>query len=1193
MSAMGFLKKSGLSVCMVAVLVLAWGVSSASALSPWWHVNSGARPSSLRAGVARDEVQEVRVSATEGRFVLIGPEFKLAFFEWNATHEEVQQGLEGVYGAGNVEVTGGPGDETGSKPYAITFTKELADKPVELINAAPSQFFLGCETATGPECRKEATVTEKSKGRADGLIVVTATNLGDANADAETTPVSIIDRLPAGLRATAIEGHAGAGTDEPGTVNCALGSLSCTFTGSLPPYDQVEIVVAVVVEGAVSGEQNEVSVSGGDASPATAKRPIVVSGSPGGFGVEGYELSPEEEGGASDTQAGSHMFQLTTTFTLDQTADANPVQLGKDLHFKLPPGLVGNPTPLPQCTLAQFNTIGVSVGGLNLCPAQTAIGAALITINLPGGQPGVNMPTFTFTVPVFNLQPSVGEPARFAFELFRAPVFLDTAVRTGGDYGVTVNVSNITQTAAFLKSEVTLWGVPGDPRHDGQRGWGCLHDARSKVFPEPCNASAALHPPPFLTLPTSCSGAPLQTSVEANSWLQPGSSVSSLATQPMPILDGCNRLPFAPTIGVTPDGQAGSTPTGLTVGVHVPQDLNLNAAGLSEANVKDTTVTLPAGVALNPAAADGLESCSEAQVALSTDAPVSCPESSKVGTVEIKSPSLPEPLLGAVYLAAQSQNPFGSLVALYIVAEDPTAGVLVKVAGEVKPDPVTGQLVSTFKNTPQLPFEDFKLHFFGGSRAPLSTPALCGAYTTTASIAPWSGNEPADSSSTFDIASGPSGTSCADPLPFDPSLTAGTTNIQAGGFSPFTMTVSREDGQQPIKTFQLHMPPGVSGLLTGVKLCGETEADAGTCGAESLIGETTVSVGDGGSPFAVTGGKVYITGPYEGAPFGVSVVVRAKAGPYDFGNVIVRGTIQVDPINAALTVTIDSTGPYKIPTILDGIPLQIRHINFTTTRPSFTFNPTDCDAMSVTGTMSSTEGTTAPLSVPFQVTNCAVLGFKPGFKVSTNGKTSRAKGASLGVKLTYPKAAFGSQANIKSVKVDLPKQLPSRLTTLQKACTAAQFQSNPASCPAASMVGHATAITPLIPVPLTGPAYFVSYGGAKFPELVIVLQGYGVTLDLHGETFINKAGITSSTFHTVPDAPVGSFELTLPQGPYSALAANGNLCQAKLKMPTAFVAQNGATIKQNTPIGVTGCAKKAKAKKTAKHGHGKHNKKGR
>ena len=323
------------------------------------------------------------------------------------------------------------------------------------------------------------------------------------------------------------------------------------------------------------------------------------------------------------------------------------------------------------------------------------------------------------------------------------------------------------------------------------------------------------------------------------------------------------------------------------------------------------------------------------------------------------------------------------------------------------------------------------------------------------------------------------------------------------------------------------------------------------------------------------------------------MVVRAKAGPYDLGKVIVRGTIAVDPITAALTVTVDGSGPYKIPTILDGIPLEIKHINFTTTRPGFTFNPTNCNPLSVTGSMSSTEGATAPLSVPFQVTNCAILGFKPGFKVSTSGKTSRANGASLNVKLTYPKAPFGSQANVKSVKVDLPRQLPSRLTTLQKACTAAQFQANPAVCPAASIVGHATAITPLIPVPLTGPAYFVSYGGAKFPELVIVLQGYGVTLNLHGETFINKAGITSSTFRTIPDAPVGSFELTLPEGKYSALGANANLCKVKggLKMPTAFTAQNGAVIKQSTPVGVSGCPK-AKAKtKTAKKASKGHKKK--
>jgi hypothetical protein len=249
--------------------------------------------------------------------------------------------------------------------------------------------------------------------------------------------------------------------------------------------------------------------------------------------------------------------------------------------------------------------------------------------------------------------------------------------------------------------------------------------------------------------------------------------------------------------------------------------------------------------------------------------------------------------------------------------------------------------------------------------------------------------------------------------------------------------------------------------------------------------------------------------------------------------------------------------------------------------------------LKITGSIQSDEGASSPVEVPFQVANCAVLAFKPGFAVSTSGKTSKADGASLSVKLTYPKAPFGSQANVKSVKVDLPKQLPSRLTTLQKACTAAQFEANPAGCPSASIVGHATAITPLIPVALTGPAYFVSYGGAKFPELVIVLQGYGVTLDLHGETFISKAGITSSTFRTIPDAPVGSFELTLPEGKYSALAANGNLCGKKLAMPTAFVGQNGMEIHESTKIAVTGCPKAKKKVKKKVKAHGRKGGKGK
>ena len=1179
-------------VIFAAVLLGCVSAPSAMALAPWWHLTSGTRPVRIQSGLAQNEVQQVTAEAGSLFGLNAGGQSVGNFesapyprgFLTKGTAANVQTALETVYGAGNVQVTGGP---AGVAPLVITSVNEDADVSVPPVDVAFS--FGGTVSAE--------VVT---KGRPDGKLVVMASNLGDANVDGSHTPVEITDHLPAGLRAVGIKAQAGleGGFLGRGPVKCTLAPLGCQFSGSLPPYDEIEVEIDVVAEPGGATGDNEARVSGGDAPSVSTSAPVTLGSAPPSFGVEDYELMPEEEGGTPTRQAGSHPFQLTTNLVLNQTIDAYPAALAKDLAFNLPPGLIGNPTPFPRCTLAQFDTPVATGEGLeeNLCPPTAAVGVAMVTVNaesIVAAFKGAG--AVTFSVPIFNLEPAVGEPARFGFlAAARAPVFLDASVRTGGDYGVTVHVSNITQTAAFIKNEVTFWGVPGDPRHDNQRGWACLYDAR-EVNAGPCNATGEIHPPPLLALPTSCSRSPLQTSVETDSWIAPGAFETFGATVPMPTMDGCNRLPFSSSISVVPDGLAGSTPTGLTVGVHVPQEEVLNPAGLAPADVKDTTVALPAGVALNPAGADGLLACSEAQIALSSDSVPSCPESSKVGTIEIHTPLLPNPLVGAAYLAAQTQNPFGSLVALYLVAQDPVSGTLVKLAGEVKPDPATGQLVSTFLNTPQLPFEDLALHFFGGSRAPLATPATCGSYTTTASIAPWSGNKTSQSSSTFQITSGPNGSPCASPLPFTPELTAGSLNLQAGGFTPFTTTMSRTDGSQALQGIQLHMPPGLSGLLSGVKLCDEANGNAGTCGPDSEIGETIVSVGVGGTPFSVKGGKVFITGPYQGAPFGLSIVNPAKAGPYDLEKntpcdcVVVRAKIEVDPITAALTIATDNTGPYKIPTILDGIPLQIQHVNVTVNRPGFTFNPTNCDPIKITGALASTEGASQGLSVPFQVTNCATLGFKPGFKVSTAGKTSRANGASLNVKLTYPKAPFGSQANIKSVKVDLPKQLPSRLTTLQKACTSTQFQANPAGCPAASIVGHATAITPLIPVPLTGPAYFVSYGGAKFPELVIVLQGYGVTLDLHGETFINKAGITSSTFHTVPDAPVGSFELTLPQGKYSALAANGNLCTSKLAMPTMFTAQNGATIKQSTPIGVTGCSKGKKAKK-AKHSKRKHGK---
>jgi hypothetical protein len=443
-------------------------------------------------------------------------------------------------------------------------------------------------------------------------------------------------------------------------------------------------------------------------------------------------------------------------------------------------------------------------------------------------------------------------------------------------------------------------------------------------------------------------------------------------------------------------------------------------------------------------------------------------------------------------------------------------------------------------------------------------------------LTPWSTPFTTDLSliSTFEVNTG-----CITPQ-FNPSFVAGTTNIQAGEYSPFTVSFGRQDADEFLNGLQMQMPPGLLGSLAGVPLCKEPQAAEGTCGQESLIGHTQVLTGPGQTPFLVTGGQVFLSESYKGAPFGLSIVVPAKAGPYTLsgttghGTVVVRAAINIDPHTAALTVTSD-----PLPTALDGIPLQLRVVNVTIDRPNFTLNPTNCDKLAITGTLTSKESAGVTVSSPYQVTNCAGLGFKPQFKVSTSGHTSRANGASLDARVIYPAGA--KLANIARVKVDLPKQLPSRLTTLQKACPAATFEANPAGCPVASVVGIAKASTPILPVGLSGPVYFVSNGGEAFPNLIVVLQGYGVRVDLVGDTFISRAGITSSTFNQVPDVPINSFELYLPQGLHSALAANGNLCTQRLTMPTAFVAQNGAVIHESTRIAVTGCGK-AKAARRAR-----------
>jgi hypothetical protein len=448
-------------------------------------------------------------------------------------------------------------------------------------------------------------------------------------------------------------------------------------------------------------------------------------------------------------------------------------------------------------------------------------------------------------------------------------------------------------------------------------------------------------------------------------------------------------------------------------------------------------------------------------------------------------------------------------------------------------------------------------------------PDTCGSYAASSQLTPWSSSTASEPTGAFAINQG-----CHGAL-FTPGFVAGTTSNQAGAFSPFTLSLSRGDQEQDLGGVSVTMPQGLLGSLKSVERCPEPQAAQGTCGAGSVIGHATATAGAGPDPVSVSG-QVFLTGPYKGAPFGLSIVVPAVAGPFNLGNVVVRAAISVDPRTAQIIVTSDS-----LPTILQGIPLQVKGVRVSIDRQAFMFNPTDCEPLNVGGTLTSTLGAQARVSSRFQAANCASLAFHPVFSVSTQARTSKKGGASLDVKVVYPQ---GPQANIRSVAVTLPKQLPSRLSTIQQACTEAAFAANPASCPAGSDIGIATARTPVLASPLTGPAYLVSHGGAAFPDVVVILQGEGVTLDLVGSVNIRKS-ITSSTFASVPDAPIGSFELSLPEGPHSALAAvlparaKGSLCGQKLTMPTTITGQNGAVVKQSTKIAVSGCAKARKAKK--------------
>jgi hypothetical protein len=1049
-------------------------------------------------------------------------------------------------------------------------------------------------------------------------------------------PVTVTDILPHGV--TAIEAGFGEhvslekdvwdcviapGVDENSVVSCvnnevlmphlAGGSGNPNDTNRGPNFDTQILIEAKVpnreiTEAEAKADPNRVSVAGGEApASASAEAPIEVGSNPGSFRFSNWDAWFSNANGTFDTQAGSHPYEATFSFNLASEDNHNEIGRfpvggeSREIDVELPSGFVGNPAVVPQCTRKQLDE--------RTCPKSSQVG--VITVTLVAG--------LVFHASVYNVVPPPGVTDEIGFEIEGIETVINTGVRTGSDYGLTSRTPNTPQRA-ITAVVLTLWGQPGDPSHNPWREPGPGGNSSGDGCPESQIASGRCASPgsgpPFLTLPTSCSG-PQPFSIRANTWQHPESwsepvTVFSHGSNGEPIgFTGCEHLSFEPTIGTSPDTDDADTPAGLSVEVKPPVGGLTTPEGLSTSDVTSTTVVLPEGVVINPGQAAGLQACQETaeQSGIGTENAPSCPSASKVGTVKIRTPlleaSAEKELEGSVYIL-QSNPP--ELHLLVAVSGD---GVNLKLIGIVRLNEATGRLTTTFGEQPeveandpflkghlrlpQLPFTDFKLSFSGGAQAALDTPTRCGTYTTSADFGPAATPFVADLFSEegrFAITSGPNGSGCpGSTLGFTPSMIAGSTTDQAGGFTSFSLLLSRPDDQQRVQALQFKTPEGLLGMISKVPLCGEAQANAGDCSSASQIGHTVVESGPGPYPLVIpepgqAPAPIYLTGSYKGAPYGLAIVVPLRVGPFTLPTQVVRAKIEVDPLTSQLTVTTD-----PLPQIISGVPADLRTINAVIDRAGFMFNPTSCEPRAFSGTAYGTEGAHAPISTPFQMGSCQALKFDPDLKVSTSGKTSRKNGASLDAKIVYPNVPLGynqasSQANIRSVKVDLPKQLPSRLTTLQKACTAAVFEANPANCPADSRVGSVSAVTPVLPVTLTGPAYFVSYGGAKFPELVFALQGYGVTIYVHGETFISKAGITSSTFHQIPDVPIYSFELKLPQGPYSALAANGNLCQSTLKMPTAFKAQNGAELHQTTPITTTGCPKhKAKKANTTKGKH--------
>ncbi|HTT94814.1 MAG TPA: hypothetical protein VMF55_09080 [Solirubrobacterales bacterium] len=977
-----------------------------------------------------------------------------------------------------------------------------------------------------------------------------ASNVGGASTSGE---VKIVDSLPAGITAS---------ENAPATIkvyvfnivsqeSCAVSTdrrtVTCATNEALPPGGQAVIDIPLNISSDIAGSTviNTVSVSGGGAGDASTSLPTLISAEtpPFGFlpGAQGIAASVAMEDGSPASQAGSTPFSLTLRAGFPVAFLPEGLIPGggavRNLSFSFPSGLVINPRLGEMCAQAQF---GEETGGIQ-CPASSQVGTVEVGSSFGRVSPEL------IGEPLYALEPAPGVPAELGFEV--GNVFVRVQGGLDGQFHLVGASREILQKIPIWEVRLRLWGNPSDPRHNPER-----------VGPSCPNGGCAVefHSTPFITMPTACSE-PLEISATAAPWDEApdreAATASTNITGPEEVpfrVTGCGRLAFAPAAQVRPTSVGAESPTGLVFHLHIPQTSNVS--GLATAALKKVKVDLPVGMTVNSAAATGLSACNPLQIAIGSSAPADCPDASKVGTAEVLSPLLASPLKGSLYLASQKSNPFGTLLALYLVVEG--EGIVVKLPGRVDADPVTGRLTVTFDNNPQLPFTDLTVTLNSGPRAALVTPPSCGTYGIKSELTSWASAVPVAMTSSFSVNEGCSGGG------FAPKLQAGAANPVAGRFSSFTLRVTREPGEQNLARIVATLPRGLVAKLAEVPLCPDAQAVSGDCPVASQVGTTNTGVGSGPSPLYIPeAGKaptaLYLAGPYHGAPYSLVAKVPAQAGPFDLGVITVRVALEVDPFSAEVTATSD-----PLPQILEGIPITYRDLRVEASRPEFVVNPTSCEPMQITSSITSIAGAYAHPQSHFQVAGCESLAFKPSLKISLKGATKRTGHPALKAVVTYPKK--GLFANIARAQVNLPHSEFLDQGNLNKTCTKPVLLEG--KCPKSSVYGRVKAWTPLLEKPLQGRVYLVGGFGYKLPALIAELNGQ-IRILLKGKIDTGPNGGIRNTFEAVPDAAVSRFVLQMKGGKkYSLLENSENLCKEPQRGQARFTAQSGKVEQLNIKI---------------------------